>query len=70
MEKIYTYGMRLRGFSPGAQPMENLIGAYEDPTREYWSILEYSAPLTAQELQAYELDSLGEKECWYRAELL
>ena len=69
MAKIYSYGMRLRGFSPGAQPMKNLIGAYEDPMREYWSILEYSRPLTAQELQSYELDSLGEKEVWYRKDL-
>ena len=61
--------MRLRGFSPGAQPMENLIGAYEDPERKYWSILEYSAPLQAQDLAAYELDALGERETWYRANL-
>ena len=69
MTKIYSYGMRLRGFSPGAQPMENLISAGEDPERKYWSILEYSRPLTAQELQSYELDSLGEKEVWYRKDL-
>ena len=69
MAKIYTYGMRLRGFSPGAQPMENLIGAYEDPERRYWSILEYTSPLSEEDRKAYDLDYLGEKEVWYRKDL-
>ena len=69
MAKIYSYGMRLRGFSPGAQPMKNLISATEDTTRTYWSILEYSSALSETDRNAYDLDYLGEREVWYQKSL-
>ena len=61
--------MRLRGFSPGAQPMKNLIGAYEDPTRTYWTVLEYSSPLSEEDRKSFELDFISERETWYRKDL-
>lgn len=56
----YRYGMRLRGFSPGCQPMRGL----EDVTdgEGYHNILIYSRQLTDKEIREYELDFLGEKD--------
>ena len=60
----YKYGMRLRGYSPGAQPRQGLINV-DDGTdyverygRYYHSILTYDRKLTEHELFAYELDDL------------
>lgn len=55
---IYTYGMRLRGFSPGCQPMAGFIERRYDPQSRYHDLLRYDRPLTEQELQDYELDYL------------
>lgn len=60
--KTYTYGMRLRGFSPGCQPMKNLVLASEDKSGEYHDILSYATKLTEKEVTNYELDYLGESE--------
>lgn len=63
----YMYGMRLRGFSPGAQPMAGLLYAV-DPSfsyRRYWSILCYDRELSEDECRQYSLDLLyskGEEE--------
>ena len=54
----YRYGMRLRGFSPGCQPKAGLIGC-EDGGKRYHDIIVYKRPLTAQELEEYELDDLN-----------
>ena len=54
----YRYGMRLRGFSPGCQPKAGLIGC-EDGGKKYHDILVYKRPLTAKELEEYELDDLN-----------
>lgn len=57
--KEYLYGMRLRGYSPGCQPMEGLLrvalggGQYHD-------LLIYNRPLTEKELKDYELDYINE----------
>lgn len=56
---VYRYGMRLRGFSPGAQPKEGLIGVENDPLDEYHNIIDYTRPLTDQEIKDYELDYLN-----------
>ena len=58
MSKEYRYGMRLRGFSPGCQPKEGLIGC-EDGGRKYHDIVVYSRPLSDRELDDYELDDLN-----------
>lgn len=63
--KNYKYGMRLRGFSPGCQPMKGLEMAYEPKDKRYYNILVYSRELTEQELADYELDEIprgNEKE--------
>lgn len=68
MSKFY-YGMRLRGFSPGAQPKEGLIGRVDDQKaqwmlrpngRPYHDVLVYSRPLSIKELHDYELDYITE----------
>lgn len=60
---VYTYGMRLRGFSIGCQPMDGLIGERDDPTGMYHDILVYERKLTDREMEDYELDYIGE-ETW------
>ena len=54
----YRYGMRLRGFSPGCQPMSGLDHREDDKTGRYHDILVYNRPLTAEEVRDYELDNL------------
>ena len=61
MAKKYVYGMRNRGFSPGAQPKEGLVDAETDPFDEYWNILVYNRRLTDKECKDYELDRLGQR---------
>lgn len=57
---MYKYGMRLRGFSIGCQPMKGIIEGKDDPSGKYWSILTYSRKLSDDELRNYELDYIGE----------
>lgn len=57
---VYEYGMRLRGFSPGCQPMNGLIERRDDPTGRYYDILVYAERLPEKEVAAYELDYIGE----------
>jgi hypothetical protein len=52
----FKYGMRLRGFSIGCQPMNGLLRR-EDSTK-YHDILVYDRQLTEQEIKDYELDAL------------
>ena len=54
----YRYGMRLRGFSPGAQPKDS-IRREDDPTGKYYDIIVYDRPLSADEIADYELDDLN-----------
>lgn len=61
----YKYGMRLRGFAPGCQPMDGLVEAQEgrcmgDSRRRYHNILLYNRKLTEDEIRDYELDDLNE----------
>jgi hypothetical protein len=57
---MYRYGMRLRGFSIGCQPMSGLVRREDDTTGRYHDVLVYDRQLTDQELEDYELDYLGE----------
>ncbi len=53
----FYYGMRLRGFSPGCQPMDGLLRREESVKLDaYYDILVYSRELTEEELSQYELD--------------
>lgn len=58
MAQVYKYGMRLRGFSMGCQPMRGLIERQDDSTGRYWDILVYDRQLTPEEVRSYELDEL------------
>lgn len=59
----YLYGMRLRGFSPGCQPMDGFVrrmNAWDCAEfRKYHDLLVYKRKLTDEELKSYELDYLG-----------
>lgn len=59
MERGYAYGMRLRGFSPGTQPMGTFLDRMEDTTGKYHDILIYSVPLKEEIAKQYDLDFLG-----------
>lgn len=63
----YYYGMRLRGFAPGCQPKDGLIGTQDVLPRgtfaKYHDVLKYSRPLTEKELADYELDFLTKVDC-------
>ena len=58
--KEYAYGMRLRGFSIGCQPMNGFVRRMDDDSRRYHDLLIYNRKLTDSELTDYELDYLGE----------
>lgn len=56
----YVYGMTLRGFAPGCQPMQGLVTWSDtEPGSHLRSILFYDHPLTEEEISAYELLDLG-----------
>lgn len=64
--EFYYYGMRLRGFAPGCQPKDGLIGRMSDKDKKiiediavrYHDVLGYGRKLTEKELEDYELDFL------------
>lgn len=63
--KYYFYGMRLRGFAPGCQPMEGFKDTLRSLVMEeyleeqnYYDILIYDRQLTDAEIAEYELDYL------------
>lgn len=58
--QTYWYGMRLRGFSPGCQPMKGLVGTMEGIGR-YHCVLIYNRELTDEEIRDYELDRISEE---------
>ncbi len=69
----YLYGMRLRGFAPGCQPMDGFIERSDmtyrfvnDSTRVYHDVLVYSRPLSDKELRDYELDFISREHVAFR----
>lgn len=58
----YRYGMRLRGFSIGCQPMNGLIRREDDNTGRYHDILVYDRRLSADEIDSYELSAITAEE--------
>lgn len=54
--KEYVYGMRLRGFSPGCQPMAGLLEWRDATGTKYYDLLVYNRKLTDKECRDYELD--------------
>ncbi len=60
--KKYVYGMRLRGFSIGCQPMDGFIERRDSPSDSFYDIIVYSRLLTQQELKDYDLTFIGMEE--------
>lgn len=58
----YKYGMKLRGYSIGCQPMQGLVSVYDDVHGRYHDVLEYDRILTGEEVAQYELTYLGKVE--------
>ena len=61
----FLYGMRLRGFSIGCQPMNGLLGVEDFSTangKSYWSVIAYDRELTEKEVDDYELDFIRKEE--------
>ena len=56
--EIFRYGMRLRGFSIGCQPMNGFRERVDDPSGKYYDILLYDRELSDAEVSDYELDRL------------
>ena len=59
MKKLYAYGMRLRGCSPGCQPKDGFVKRLDSADKKYYDVLLYDRPLTEKEIRDYELDDLG-----------
>lgn len=58
----YKYGMRLRGFSIGCQPIDGLIERVNDETNKYRDIIIYNRKLTEKETKDYELDFINSED--------
>ena len=56
---MYKYGMKLRGFSFGCQPMKGFVKRLDDMSLKYYDILVYDRPLTDRELEDYELELIS-----------
>ena len=57
-ESRHKYGMRLRGYSIGAQPA-GVVERADDPTGLYYDIITYNRELTPEELDIYSLTPLN-----------
>ena len=53
---LFYYGMRLRGFSPGCQPMDGFVERQDDWTGKYWDILVYDHMLSDADCDHYDLE--------------
>jgi len=58
----YRYGMRVRGFSIGCQPMNGFIERLDDTTGKYYDILVYDRPLKDYEVSHFSLDYIESSE--------
>ena len=55
----FKYGMRLRGFSMGCQPMNGFVRREDSTEKRYHDIIVYNRELTGSEINAYELEPLA-----------
>ena len=57
---LYWYGMRLRGYSPGAQPKDGIMfwtdDSYTCMDGKYHSVIAYDHALTDREISDYDLN--------------
>lgn len=58
---MYYYGMRLRGFSVGCQPMKGFIR--REDSSEFWDVIVYDRELTAEEIRHFSLTPLHKDIC-------
>lgn len=65
IDKGYAYGMKLRGYSPGAQP-HGQIDRIDDPFGKYYDVVIYAEPLTAEQIRGYDLEYIGRVERKWR----
>ena len=56
-KREFCYGMRLRGYSPGAQP-KGVTRREDDTTGKYHDIIVYDRRLSADEIRDYELEEI------------
>jgi hypothetical protein len=54
----YFYGMRLRGFSPGCQPMDGFIRRLDSHSKNYHDIIVYDKALSEQNVKHFSLTPL------------
>ena len=54
----YKYGMRLRGFAPGCQPLRGFVERLDDETGKYYDILVYYRKKKKKEQHNYDLDRI------------
>ena len=66
MREIHLYGMRQRGYSPGAQPDNGLLGTVneikkydKDIDREFYDVIAYEEPIRINDMHNYDLELLG-----------
>ena len=59
--RVYWYGMKLRGYSIGCQPMNGLVSVRDVIGDVYYNVLIYERKLTNQEVYQYDLEYLGEE---------
>ena len=58
---LYIYGMRLRGFSIGCQPMNGFVKRLDPPKGKYWDLIAYNRKLDEREIRAFDLDFVREE---------
>ena len=63
----YKYGMRLRGYSPGAQP-KGVLRREDDTTGKYHDIIVYDRQLSAEEISNYDLDTITTPAKWEKGQ--
>ena len=56
-KREFSYGMRLRGYSPGCQP-KGVLRREDDSSGKYHDIIVYGRQLSADEIRDYELEEL------------
>lgn len=61
-DKMYIYGMKSRGFSPGCQPKHDFVDRLDDDSGKYWDLLVYKVLLSGDEMRNYELEYVGETD--------
>ncbi len=61
----YFYGMRVRGFSPGCQPMDGFIERLDSTDDRYYDILTYDRLLSEENERHYSLTQLKQENGKY-----